>query len=81
MTCIPRWRQRDYPYGRPVTNSARDLEQPLTGILETAAAGISTVIESMGRKPDYVVPRRFGMSAILGIMTALAAIFGGAALA
>ena len=72
----PALAQRDYPYGRPVTNSARDLDQPLTQLLEAASGGVASVIESMSRKPDYVVPRRFGMSAILGIMTALAAIFG-----
>src|SRR5262249_3014895 len=33
-------------------------------------------LAALNRPPDFVVPKRFGMSAILGIMTALAIVFG-----
>jgi hypothetical protein len=66
----------DYPYGPrqperlPEPNSA-----PLS-LLLPMAGGLQSFIDTINRRPDYVVPRRFGMSAILGIMTALAGIFG-----
>jgi hypothetical protein len=35
------------------------------------------VIHHFAKDPDYVVPQRFGVSAILGIMTVVAILFGG----
>ena len=51
-----------YPYGRPVANSAKDAE-PLGGLLDSVASGVQTVVDSVSGPPDYVVPKRFGMSA------------------
>ena len=74
----------DYPYGPRVPY---DFEGPAN---TTAASGIGVAsqlirsisvatgkyIEVLNQPPDFVVPKTFGMSAILGIMTALAILFG-----
>lgn len=78
------------PYGRPNSRSAaypyepRPLQFPqqrseleqFTSLVESIAGGVQQAAQSLSRAPDYVVPKRFGMSAILGIMTALAGVFG-----
>jgi len=66
----------DYPYysrqlPRPTSEGA-----PVGGLLDAVAGGVQTVVDSVTCKPDYIVPKRFGMSAMLGIMTALAGLFG-----
>jgi hypothetical protein len=38
---------------------------------------LSGVIHHFAKEPDYVVPQQFGVSAILGIMTVVAMLFGG----
>lgn len=69
----------DYPYGAPPAlhfpqpNAQSD---PLADFVESVAVGFRSMADALGRPPDYVVPKRFGMSAILGVMTALAALFG-----
>jgi hypothetical protein len=49
---------------------------PLAAAIDSLIGGLGSLLEGMNRKPDYVVPKRFGMSALLGIMTALAGVFG-----
>jgi hypothetical protein len=66
----------DYPYG---PQEARRFPEPNSApfnALVSLAGGLQSFVDTINRRPDYVVPRRFGMSAILGIMTALAGIFG-----
>jgi len=67
---------QDYPYYSRQLPRPNSDAQPIGGLLESVAGGVQTVVDSVTCKPDYVVPKRFGMSAILGIMTALAAVFG-----
>src|SRR4051812_18908204 len=66
----------DYPYGPPssfppATHEAGSLADGI-GSLIHAADGYLAAIQ---RPPDFAVPKTFGMSAILGIMTALALLF------
>jgi hypothetical protein len=69
-----------YPYAAPSgASQAGAPHQPtifdvLTGI---AGDGLLGVFHHFAREPDYVVPQRFGLSAILGIMTVVAMLFGG----
>jgi len=66
----------DYPYGPPAlypraTHEASALGDAI-GSLIHAADGYFLALR---RPPDFAVPKTFGMSAILGIMTALALLF------
>jgi hypothetical protein len=62
----------DYPYG-PRTQTIN----PLIAVRREPATGILALFNYQPPAPaQYMVPRRFGMSAILGIMTALAILFG-----
>src|SRR6476660_7060172 len=62
----------DYPYG-PRTQTTN----PLIAIRREPATGLFALFNYQPPAPaQYIVPRRFGMSAILGIMTALAILFG-----
>jgi len=65
-----------------------DLNEPLDAVIEAEPLATATQ-KTVPQKPtspfafespapaQYVVPRRFGMAAILGIITALAVLFGG----
>jgi hypothetical protein len=72
--------QPAYPYAGPSgASQAGEPRQPtildvLTGI---AGDGLLGLFHHFAREPDYVVPKRFGLSAILGIMTVVAMLFGG----
>jgi len=68
--------QDDYPYSSRQLPRPTSEAQPIGGLLDSVAGGVQTVVDSVTCKPDYVVPKRFGMSAILGVMTALAGLFG-----
>ena len=46
-------------------------------ITGTLSDGLGGVYDHFAKEPDYVVPQRFGVSAILGIMTVVAILFGG----
>jgi hypothetical protein len=72
----------EYPYGPPTAafpppNSEPAL--PIVGFVSDVAAWLARTSESyfaaLQSPPDFVVPKTFGMSAILGIMTALALLF------
>lgn len=75
----------DYPYaagsfaaqqpGGPAP--AHTGADPIRGAVDLAAEMLRPLNLDLSRKADYVVPQRFGMSAILGIMTALGVLFGG----
>jgi hypothetical protein len=75
-----------YPYAaRPAFTPKKAADAPYGAAAGTNPAQrlIDALINSLpllnidaGRKADYVVPQRFGMSAIFGIMTALAVLFG-----
>ncbi len=71
----------DYPYGPRAANLPRPTSDPLSPLpdLHNAAAWLAHATENyfaaLHRPPDFVVPKTFGMSAILGIMTALAVLF------
>src|SRR5687767_8835293 len=66
----------DYPYGPSATGSTAGTEsggqhefvQAVDRVLSMAAA----FFRRYSRPPDFAVPKRFGLSAILGITTALA---------
>jgi hypothetical protein len=68
----------DYPYApRPPGSSsliAAQKQRPAPGIQRWLTSWLG--FQAPGR-PQYYVPQRFGMSAIFGIMTALALLFGG----
>jgi hypothetical protein len=70
----------EYPY-RAGRRSFAPASQPpatiLVYFLDIVGGVLSGVIHHFARQPDYVVPQRFGVSAILGIMTAVALLFGG----
>jgi hypothetical protein len=74
----------DYPYGPRVPYDFERLDpgasSRATGATVSIIRWISDAtgqyIEILNRPPDFVVPKTFGMSAILGIMTALAILFG-----
>jgi hypothetical protein len=73
-----------YPYGPRVPYDFEGLANSASSKGSTAARSVvrwisnttGQYIEVLNRPPDFVVPKRFGMSAILGIMTALALLFG-----
>jgi hypothetical protein len=73
----------DYPYGPPASLDAASHDPALSGLdggwlidafawLVRSADKYYAAVQS---PPDFVVPKTFGMSAILGIMTALAMLF------
>jgi hypothetical protein len=71
----------EYPYGPP-RPTAPDQREPLPEALRWASNLSVWMIQTadnfftaLQRPPDFVVPKTFGMSAILGIMTALALLF------
>ncbi len=66
-----------YPYGerQPLAPYQHGTD-PLTAAIDSFVVGLRSLSEGLNRKADYAVPRRFGMSALLGIMTALAGVFG-----
>jgi hypothetical protein len=74
----------DYPYGPRVPydfeGSANATAASGIGVASQLIRSISVAtgkyIEVLNQPPDFVVPKTFGMSAILGIMTALAILFG-----
>lgn len=71
----------EYPYGphapgSPSNRSKSEIE-PLTAVLHQLLEAVAALIAVINRPPDFVVPKTFGMSAILGIMTAVALLFGG----
>jgi hypothetical protein len=74
----------DYPYGPRVPydfeTSAHGASSSATaatvGLIRWISDATGQYIEILNRPPDFVVPKTFGMSAILGIMTALAVLFG-----
>jgi hypothetical protein len=69
----------DYPYG-PRATLPRANSEPYSlpdwhGVMGWAARATDHYFAALNRPPDFVVPKTFGMSAILGIMTALAIVF------
>jgi len=66
-----------YPYAArpPVTRPAYEPNSYQPNILQSLRLLVPVHVEAP-TAAQYVVPRRFGMSAILGIMTALALLFG-----
>jgi hypothetical protein len=66
---MPAW-QRRYPYDRAAENPFQLRPQDLYRPLPTFS------LDFLEPPPEYVVPQRFGMSAMLGITTALAILFG-----
>src|SRR5947207_10558173 len=71
----------DYPYGSSsagtnVTDWHSDLSPMLIRAVQWTAKNIDAYLAALNRPPDFVVPKTFGMSAIIGIMTALAIVFG-----
>jgi hypothetical protein len=69
----------DYPYGPPRMDRVVEPAPPARGWLDALVTSLVGVIaaffSALQRPPDFVVPRTFGMSAILGIMTVLAVVF------
>jgi hypothetical protein len=73
-----------YPYGPRVPYDFEALADSASykgtkaarNVLRWISDTTGQYIEVLNRPPDFVVPKRFGMSAILGIMTALAVLFG-----
>ena len=65
----PAW-QGQYPYDRPAESPFQVRPQDLYRPLPTFS------LDFLEPPPDYVVPQRFGMSAMLGLTTALAILFG-----
>jgi len=74
----------DYPYGPRVPYDFESIPgSPRPGGANIASEMVRWISNTIGeyiavlnRPPDFVVPKTFGMSAILGIMTALAILFG-----
>jgi hypothetical protein len=73
----------EYPYAAPPRGRLADAPLASAGSgpgvyasLVGLARGIDAFFIALRRPPDFVVPKTFGMSAILGIMTALAILFG-----
>jgi hypothetical protein len=67
-----------YPYAAGASQSAAGGKDPfLVRAIDGLMGKIAGWLRRAGRPPDFVVPKRFGMSAILGITTALALLFGG----
>ena len=69
----------DYPYGPPRAEVLVQPAPPSRGSLDALVTSIvglfAAFFTALQRPPDSVVPRTFGMSAIFGIMTALAVVF------
>jgi hypothetical protein len=68
-----------YPYQQrqaPPQPAYPPSSDPIAAAIESLLGPLGSLLEGLNRKPDYVVPKRFGMSALLGIMTALAGVFG-----
>jgi hypothetical protein len=65
-----------YPYGPPSALPPAQHE-PFSGMeaVTRAIRAADGYFATLQRPPDFVVPKTFGMSAILGIMTALALLF------
>jgi hypothetical protein len=71
--------KRAYPYGPPLDLDRLHGENPFR-VLPPPNSAAAALFNFSWRSPEpakYKVPPRFGMSAILGIMTALAILFGG----
>jgi hypothetical protein len=69
----------EYPYAAPRNArlpAANSQPDAVTDFFESIAHGVKGFVNAVTKEPEYVVPKRFGMSAILGIMTALAVVFG-----
>jgi hypothetical protein len=69
----------EYPYGPrlPYDFESRGNEGREQGnVVGWISDSVGAYFAILNRPPDFVVPKRFGMSAILGIMTALAILFG-----
>src|SRR6476660_5712185 len=65
----------DYPYGPPASFPPANCDPPapIARLASSAAAWLAKTSESyfaaLQSPPDFVVPKTFGMSAILGIIT------------
>jgi hypothetical protein len=67
-----------YPYGRPSQSPFAEANGPSEARHEGPSdRSVGSFLGRFTRPPDFAVPKRFGMSAILGITTALAILFGG----
>jgi hypothetical protein len=69
-----------YPYAAPSGASEGGAPRELTVwsfVADSLGDGLAGVMHHFAQDPDYVVPQRFGMSAILGMMTVVAILFGG----
>lgn len=66
-----------YPYGPPVDLDELHGENPFGSLPPPNSAGTPLFSFATPQPAKFKVPQRFGMSAILGIMTALALLFGG----
>jgi hypothetical protein len=77
----PAFLPHDYPYGPKTATLPRPTSDPLSdlpdfsGVLPWLGHAADHYFAALQRPPDFVVPKTFGMSAILGIMTALAMLF------
>ena len=74
----------EYPYGprvpydfeSPANATAKSGLGVISQFIRSISVATGKYIEVLNQPPDFVVPKTFGMSAILGIMTALAILFG-----
>jgi hypothetical protein len=79
--CLPAEYGADYPYGPPSAYLPLPSSELPEFLLWARSAGqwivrtSETYFAALQSPPDFVVPKTFGMSAILGIMTALALVF------
>ena len=76
----PAFLPNDYPYGPRTAGLPRPTSESLSlpdlnGVVGSLARAADYYFAVLNRPPDFVVPKTFGMSAILGIMTALAVVF------
>jgi hypothetical protein len=77
----PAFMPHDYPYGPKTATLPRPTSDPLSafpdfsGVVAWLGHAADHYFAALQRPPDFVVPKTFGMSAILGIMTALAMLF------
>lgn len=68
-----------YLYGPPAESAASmDLgeQHAFVRAVDRVVGTVAAFFRRYSRPPDFAVPKRFGMSAILGITTALAILFG-----
>jgi hypothetical protein len=72
----PAGSQPAYPYGPPRSPASLSGENPFQDSLKLLVNLARGMHIQTTRSADYVVPKRFGMAAILGMMTALAVLFG-----